>query len=501
MSARLVVLLAFSAHLAAAQVLDAGLRGAGTVISGVVRDSVAGVPLVGAVVQISSAEFGRFARASISDSLGHYEFSDVPEGRYSLGFLHPMLDSLGVEAPIHEVTVARTRIVHVDLAIPSPFRLRAAICGSKNSGATIVGIVRDAREHAPIAGALVFAEWLEVSIAAQGLARRVPHVIATTASNGWFALCGVPATGSVRVMASHDADSTDLVDLQTKADVFVRRDLYIGAARIITRADSSTPRRRSGDGSLSGTVIAAAGGRPINNAQVSVVNGPATQTNERGEWTLTGAPSGTRALEIRAIGYYPEHRAVDVGAQMTPLRTSMSTMKAVLDTIRISVSRLANRKPTGFEDRRRTGIGHYITAEDIARFRPLLTSHALRTVPGITMEPSRTPGEATSIQMRGAFGQCSPAIYIDGHFMHDLSAEDIDDFVNPEDVAGIEVYVDNAPAQFSTGLAGVGRLKPDSPTMTCGSIVIWSKMRSRPQEEDQSTRNALREGQSPLVRH
>ena len=81
---------------------------------------------------------------------------------------------------------------------------------------------------------------------------------------------------------------------------------------MLAAADATRRAVRAGIGRVSGIVRAIAGGRPLAGAQVSFVDGPSTRANARGEWTLSDAPSGTRTLEVRALGYYPERRVVDV---------------------------------------------------------------------------------------------------------------------------------------------------------------------------------------------
>ena len=50
--------------------------------------------------------------------------------------------------------------------------------------------------------------------------------------------------------------------------------------------------------------------------------------------TLAEAPTGTRMLEVHALGYYPERRRVDVVASSAPIEVKLSTLKAVLDTVK-----------------------------------------------------------------------------------------------------------------------------------------------------------------------
>src|SRR4051812_27900094 len=100
-----------------------GPRVPSATVSGVVRDSIARGPLIGAMVQIVAADDpGKFARTAVTDSSGVFNIPDVPDGRYMLGFYHAMLDSLGLEPTVREVLVNGVRPVRADLAIPSPAR-------------------------------------------------------------------------------------------------------------------------------------------------------------------------------------------------------------------------------------------------------------------------------------------------------------------------------------------------------------------------------------------
>jgi len=453
-----LLLVALLAHLGVAQGPDSNRAVPGATVSGIVRDSIARGPLAGAIVQLVAADsMARVGRTVSSDSLGRFAFGDVPAGRYTLGFFHPMLDSLGLEPTLREVSVAGKQPVRADLAIPSASRFRAAVCGkttATDASAIVIGVVRDARGRAPAAGVTVAAEWLELSVSRQGLIRRVPRLVTTTASNGWFALCNAPSPGAITLIASHGADSTDFIEVQVPVGGFLRQELYLDAAG----------GERTGDGRLNGVVVTAAGGRPLPGARVSMSHGPQTDADQRGEWMLMGAPLGTRMLEVRAVGYYPERRVVDVLKGAEPIRSALSTMKAVLDTVHVTASRL-DLNLRGFADRRHSGVGRYLTSEDVARRRPMVTSDLFRTTPGLRLEYASL-GD-TWITMRGITDdRCVPSVYIDGLYVSGLSADDIDSWVHPDEVAGIEIYaVGTVPAQYQPALSG------------CGSIVIWKKPR------------------------
>jgi TonB-dependent Receptor Plug Domain len=474
---------------ARAQAADVGRRnGAGTV-TGVVYDSLARRPLIGALVQLVSADStDPFNRTAMSDSLGRYALDSIPVGRYRIGFFHDMLDSLGLDAPLSAVSMEQQRAMRFDLSIPSPSRFRAAICGPRSTagaradtGTVIVGFVRDARTGSAVAGTNVSARWLEFSFTPTGLQRRMPRFVATTGENGFYAICNVPSNGVVEMLATRASDSTDFLDVYVPSFGFLRRDLWLGATPTLVRVDSggkasegaadslSLARRpmRTGTGRLTGRVVTADSGRVLSGAIVGIVDGPRTRANDRGEWLLTGVPNGTRMLDVRAVGYYPERRPVDVVAGAAPIRVALATMKSVLDTVRVSASNLAFRRTSGFDERRRSsGAGRFLTGEDLEKRGALFVSDVFRTVAGMRVLPN-PDGSGNSILLRSITGdQCIPDFYIDGMMMRELSADEVDSWVRPANIRGIEIYPGGTePAQFSRGMGGLG----------CGSVVIWTK--------------------------
>ena len=188
----LVPLVTILPALAHAQASVATARAPGAILGGAVRDSVAREPLAGALIQLVSTDsLPRFGRTVTADSLGLFTLGEVPMGRYVLGFFHPILDSLGVEPTLREIVVDGRTALRVDLSTPAPERLRAAICAGSTPPASgvLIGVVRDARSGAPVSGATVAGEWLEMSFSRTGVTRRVPHLVATTRESGFFAIC------------------------------------------------------------------------------------------------------------------------------------------------------------------------------------------------------------------------------------------------------------------------------------------------------------------------
>src|SRR5678815_3956620 len=488
MRVRPLILAMLVARAASAEAPDTTSSVTGASVSGIVRDSVARAPLSGAVVQLVAADNpARFGRTANTDSLGRFVFNDVPDGSYTLGFFHPMLDSLGVEAPLKGVSVAGQRSVETELAIPSPARLHSAICGKPakgDSSALIVGVVRDAVTGTPVPGVTVSGEWVEFSFRKSGVQRRVPRLVATTSDNGWFAMCNVPSAGTVALIASKGADSTDLIELQVPAGGLLRRELFLGQQHTVVASTGSEPlspfalpprRVHLGAGTISGTVYASAGGRPLINAWVGITDGPETRTDDHGDWTITNAPAGTRMLEVRALGFYPDRRLVDVLEGAPRVRIGLATLQSVLDTVRVSATRLTSRDRSGFIERVRTGAGRYITAGQIAKRPATFASDLFRTISGlkigfasdtlssdmiIAVSPDDMRTTDRRILMRGIAGDwCAPVVYLDGLAQPGLGADEIDAWLDPKAIEGIEIYSEaTVPTQFQKWRGGCGSI-------------------------------------------
>jgi hypothetical protein len=88
--------------------------------------------------------------------------------------------------------------------------------------------------------------------------------------------------------------------------------------------------------------------------------------------------------------------------------------------------------------------------------------------------------QAVLMRSLGGNERCSPSVFIDGRYVSGLTADDINLWVTPDEVAGIEVYsAAGMVAPFNTGVDG------------CGSIAIWTRLRP-----DVPTRSGTRERMS-----
>ena len=156
-----------------------------------------------------------------------------------------------------------------------------------------------------------------------------------------------------------------------------------------------------------------------------------------------------------------------VGAQAPA--TSQSAASA-------AVSRAAESAPrddgitSGFEVRRRSAAGRFLTRADIRQRRAVTTSDLFGSIPGVSLQRAANRMDRELV-MRGPFGACVPAVYLDGRYYDGMTAESLDTWSKPDEIAGIEVYAESSvPTQFRR-LAASAR-QDDVP---CGSVVIWTR--------------------------
>ena len=71
------------------------------------------------------------------------------------------------------------------------------------------------------------------------------------------------------------------------------------------------------------------------------------------------------------------------------------------------------------------------------------------------------------IRFRGQYADwCSPAVWVDGQYQGELAADELDGWIDPKRVVGLELYAGSVvPQEFSRGMVGT----------ECGSLVIWTR--------------------------
>lgn len=446
-------------------------------VFGVVYDSLAQAPLADATVQMVNEADRAQSFTAVTDSTGRYRIPGVRPGRYLAGFFHEMLDAFGLAPSAMRVLVQPDTAARLDFGVPGPRSVKAALCGPNvpgDSTGALVGLVRDADAGAPVGNAKVVVTWNELKLSPAGIQnvhRRYPARVKPTGS---YVICGLPSDGVVEANAEAPGRMGGVIEVQVAARSVVRRDFALGdsttaiavqlpdTAAVIEKRPANPITVARGSARLAGTVRSREG-RVLPGARLQIWGSGVTgQTTTNGAFALSGLPAGTFSLEVRAIGYQPKRVAVDLSAKRPAnVDVVLDKQVATLQGMIVTADRnKAEKDYNGFLERSKNGFGKYLTEEDIERRNPFVMTDLMRTTPGMQVSPNGGFGYV----VRGR-GGCTPEIFIDGMKVMQ-GADEIDNLVRPQEVAGVEVYSGSAgvPAQYAGAAGG-----------SCGVILVWTK--------------------------
>lgn len=201
-------------------------------------------------------------------------------------------------------------------------------------------------------------------------------------------------------------------------------------------------------------------------------------TDSVGRFVVRLDSQGTYALIARAVGFRPETTLVqaDVDAlelsdiKLTKLPQTLGEVVVEGESESI-VSRMS-----GFDERRKMGIGTFIDRVMLDRFSHMRTGNLLATrVPGLFVVHGPA-GRSWASSRRSASGpggalksgRCYLDVYLNGAMVYNSKSQmplfDLNS-LTPEQVESIEVYVgaSQIPAQFNKTGGG------------CGVMVIWMR--------------------------
>jgi hypothetical protein len=440
---------------------------AGAVVSGDVYDSVDVAPIGDAMVQMVSQSNTAVSFTTTSDSAGHYQIAHVPPGKYILGFLDETLSELGLSAVERTLEVGSAAVDNVRLATPGSEAMHNKICGRPadgDSSSVMVGFVRDAGSGTPLGLSTVIASWNHIVLDDRGVHNDRRAVPAKTAPSGWFAVCGLPSDRPLEARAELGSRATGFIEVRLPRRGVLVRDFDLGSDTVlaVNREKNASPlgeSLRHGAARLVGTV-ADSTGRLLAGAHVTLWGSSTAITGADGQFHLDSLPSGTGTLESQYLGFELVRRVVDLAAGRTDtVRVTMSKSVQVLAAVKVE-SKAGLMRYQAFNDRRKNGLGHYYTAEDIAKSRPLTLMDFFYMVPGVRVVPvSGADYELLSTHGSGLTDLCGPAVWINDTQLHEGG---LNQLVRPEDVTGIEIYdASNAPPRYNIG--------------QCGAIIIWTR--------------------------
>ena len=479
---RCLALLFIASSIAGAQQSE----GARAALSGIVFDSVAGRPLVGATVQVTGATGAVVGRSSsaITDTAGRFTVRDLSPGRYLAGFFHDALDTLGLVAEPVGVDIGE-REATLDLGTPSPRTIIGTICGAASvtdSLGLLIGHVYKTGSSTPIPFATVTVEWGETVIERSSIRQRNMSADAKVQDPGWFAMCDVPGEVELTVSASSGADSSGYISVEVPRTSIRHVTFHVGGARRVPSAavDTITPLDTSlkvlapemvwrGGARLTG-VVRDERGQGVASARVFVRGtNLANTSSDRGYFVLDSLPGGTHTLEVRALGYLPATSIVHLDAdQPSQTEVFIGDRLVTLETVRVQATLVFSKNLAKFQtNRERNLAGKFVGPREIERFRGMRFSNLVQAIPGIRL--NYRDGFSILMDYQGtddgqSRGLCVPTFYIDGQRSQYTAAE-IEGLYRADEIAGVEVYVRETqrPIEFQ------------DTNSRCGAIALWTR--------------------------
>ena len=452
-------------------------------IRGSVLDSLHDALVKGALVRVDNG-----VREGITDSTGAYRIDSVPAGMHRLVVIHPLLDTLGISlvTPPMMLNAGETRVF--ELAVPSSETLVSLLCTAARRAlgpAALVGFVRDADTDSAAKGAKVSLLYYESDPLGLKKSARVRE--AQIGPDGRYRICGLPPTMSGKLQVFRDGLQTGEVPVelggQSGSQLLAMRSMSItsAAATTVAAAPSDTNGKKGpavvrGRARVSGRVLNKYG-QPIAGARVELQNtGAATKTRANGEFVLDSLPSGTQTIEVRQLGFSPTEVPVELSMNSPQnVTVKMTDYVPVLSEMRVTAQREKGLFDVGFNDRKKTGMGYYLDADQIKMRQTTQFSDMLRTVPGIRVQPAGDGSGANVItSSRDAMGGCVTFV-VDGAPWQQMTPGDLDTYVRPEEVAAIEVYNGaTTPPQFQM-----------SGQTSCTVVVIWTERKIQRKKSSQ----------------
>lgn len=240
-----------------------------------------------------------------------------------------------------------------------------------------------------------------------------------------------------------------------------------------------------------GIVVDAGTGAPIPSARVvlSASHGgwaDELHTDSAGSFTFPDVRSGSYNLRLRRVGYRNSGGSLRLSADsVVELRLQMAVASVALEPVTVVARSPRTVSPIlrGFYQRMSSGTGRFVTREEIESRRPTRVTDVLRIQPNMILIPGRGGIGGGTMSRPSSGGRCSVVFFIDGMLVSTpangvpwrsgpRTDRPIDDYVQPGDIEGIEIYrgESDTPAEFVTRY------------VTCGTVVIWTR-RGEPRSE------------------
>lgn len=219
---------------------------------------------------------------------------------------------------------------------------------------------------------------------------------------------------------------------------------------------------------------------PVTGAQVTLLTLHGTRldrvlTDSAGEFEIEPDVAGAYRLRLEAPGYRTSDSSrVEVAyGELVEVAIRMAVDAVPLQPLTVTArSKPPNKylEANGFYDRKKAGIGVYLTREEIMRRSPEVFSDLMRTIAGMTVRSVGPAGRQGASMTIRSNGRCQPVLFLDG--THTLIGgvqrgrdTPLDDVLIPRDIEGLELYRGSAsvPSEFNENISD------------CGVLVVWTR--------------------------
>ncbi len=361
------------------------MSGPGITISGVVRDSATGAIVPEARVRLADTPF-----ETVADEEGRFVLGGFAAGRYLVEVGTRALDPLGIV--VRRDLELRDAMPALTLHPPQRAEALGAACRAVGgSGSSlVVGRLTAAGDGAALAGYRVIAEWdadTSTLLATDSLGQsRLGGWIRATPdpTTGVYRLCDAPLGRPLTVRAEADTMS---------AGASAPQSLVLAPAERVARLDLTLQTGLVVAPTYTGTVVDSVGGMPLEGAEVTISDlGRSTLTNRRGQFRFSGLPTGPHLVSVRVVGFTKRTASITL-QNARALDERVLVARATAQSL-AAMEIVSSGIPTEFEERRRLGLGSYITRAQLDSARGQRLGTVMAMVKGMGTALSNMDGGA-----------------------------------------------------------------------------------------------------------
>ena len=231
-----------------------------------------------------------------------------------------------------------------------------------------------------------------------------------------------------------------------------------------------------------GILLDAASGGPLPEGTVVISANrgrwqASVQTDSVGGFEFQDVSPGPYRMRATRLGYRDAVGELALSADsVVELEVRLAAASVILAPVTVVSRSTRDVSPVlrGFYARMTNGAGRFITREEIEARHPVRITDMLRNIPNLRASPQRMGASGSGFSQGSNGDRCSVVFFVDGMRVNEPPMQGrgsprhdqlIDDYVNPEEVEGIEVYrgESDTPAEFSTRW------------VQCGTVVIWTR--------------------------